>query len=170
MDIFDGYIDYVSEKRYGTLSIDNSSMAMPSNQKQVDMPEAVKPNVIEQAVGAGLQSLKSEYQETPVDALYGTARGTVEGAAGLPGDIISLVKGIYYAATTEEGKSKLEEFIKGAESATGLPTTEDIAGFLDNFIPKAEAESSQTLGQVIAPSGAVVKGAKKVLSSAKAKK
>lgn len=170
MDIFDDYIDYASEKRYGTLSIDNSKMIMPSNQEQVDMPEVVKPNVIEQAVGSGLQSLKSEYEETPVDALYGTARGTVEGAAGLPGDIISLVKGIYYAATTEEGQSKLEEFIKGAESATGLPTTEDVSDFLNNFMPAPKAEASQIVGQVIAPSGAVVKGAKKVLSSARAKK
>ena len=139
----------------------------------MSLPEAVKPNPIEQAVSTGLQDVKQDVQQKPVQSLYGAAKGAVEGSIGLPGDLISIVKGIYYATQTSEGKSKLDEFIKGAESATGLPTTEDVKGFLDIILPKTEAEAAEVVGQLLSPAGYVkpaVKTIKATKNMLKAKK
>lgn len=139
----------------------------------MSLPEAVKPNPIEQAVSTGLQDVKKDVQQKPVQSLYGAAKGAVEGSIGLPGDLISIVKGIYYATQTPEGKSKLDEFIKGAESATGLPTTEDVKGFLDIILPKTEAEAAEVVGQLLSPAGYVkpaVKTIKATKNMLKAKK
>lgn len=139
----------------------------------MSLPEAVKPNPIEQAVSTGLQDVKQDVQQKPVQSLYGAAKGAVEGSIGLPGDLISIVKGIYYATQTPEGKSKLDEFIKGAESATGLPTTEDVKGFLDIILPKTEAEAAEVVGQLLSPAGYVkpaVKTIKATKNMLKAKK
>lgn len=139
----------------------------------MSLPEAVKPNPIEKAVSTGLQDVKQDFQQKPAQSLYGAAKGAVEGSIGLPGDLISIVKGIYYATQTPEGKSKLDEFIKGAESVTGLPTTEDVKGFLDIILPKTEAEAAEVVGQLLSPAGYVkpaVKTIKATKNMLKAKK
>ena len=128
----------------------------------VSMPESLQPNPIEKAVAGGLQDVKQEFEQKPEQAVYGMAKGAVEGSIGFPGDLISLVKGVYYATQTPEGKSKLDEFIKGAESATGLPTTEDVKMFLDNILPKTEAEASEVIGQLLSPAGYVKPATKAV--------
>lgn len=155
MDIFDDYINYVSEQRYGPLSINDKDMAMQSSEQNTSMPESLQPNIIEKTISGGLQEVKQEFEQKPEQAVYGMAKGAVEGSVGLPGDLISLVKGVYYATQTPEGKSKLDEFIKGAESATGLPTTEDVKMFLDKILPKTEAEASEIVGQILSPAGYV---------------
>lgn len=165
MNIFDDYIDWSSEQRFGTLMVEDKP--------EVSMPEAVKPNVLEQAVSTGLQDVKQDVEQKPIQSLYGAAKGAVEGSIGLPGDLVSIVKGIYYATQTPEGKSKLDEFLKGAESATGLPTTEDVKGFLDTILPKTEAEAAEVVGQLLSPAGYVkpaVKTIKATKNMLKAKK
>lgn len=139
----------------------------------VSMPESLQPNPIEKAVSTGLQDVKQDVEQKPMESLYGAAKGAVEGSVGLPGDLVSIVKGIYYATQTPEGKSKLDEFIKGAESATGLPTTEDVKGFLDKILPRSEAEAAEVVGQLLSPAGYVkpaVKTIKATKNMLKAKK
>ena len=139
----------------------------------MSLPESVKPNPIEKAVSTGLQDVKQDVEQKPMQSMYGLAKGAVEGSIGLPGDLVSIAKGIYYATQTPEGKSKLDEFIKGMESSTGVPTTEDVKGFLDTILPKTEAEAAEVVGQLLSPAGYVkpaVKTIKATKNMLKAKK
>ena len=93
------------------------------------------------------------------------AKGMAQGFVGLPGDLISLARGVY-----ELGKSggDLDAFIAGLEAKTGLPTTEDVKGFLDQAGLKVGSgdEPAETVGEFAAPGG-YVKGAKKAVRAAK---
>jgi len=114
-----------------------------------------------------------------VDAMvYGT-EGLAAGFAGLPGDVISLARGLYNMASDEE-KSNMEKFIEGLDLPTGLPTSEDLKkSFRENvfeYQPQSQAfqeipeagEAFGIAGEVVAPATVVgktvkasVKGAKK---------
>lgn len=95
----------------------------------------------------------------------GIAKGAAQGFVGLPGDLISLTRGIY-----ELGKSggDIDAFLSGLESKTGLPTTEDIKKFLDEAgLKVGEGDTSaETVGEFAAPGG-YIKGAKKAARAAK---
>ena len=92
-------------------------------------------------------------------------KGAAQGFVGLPGDVISLVRGLY-----ELGKSggDLDAFLAGLESKTGLPTTEDVKKFLDEIgLQMGSGESPVELAGEFAAPGGYVKGAKKVARVAK---
>lgn len=140
---------------------------------EVSLPKSLQPNPVEKLVSSSLQSVKQDIEQKPSESLYGLAKGAVEGSAGLAGDLISLVKGVYYATQTPEGKSKLDEFVRGAESATGLPTTEDVQAFLNKLIPESSTSGAEGLGQLLAPTSAIkpaVKMTKAATKTLKAKK
>jgi hypothetical protein len=87
------------------------------------------------------------------------AKGMAQGFAGLPGDLISLARGVY-----ELGKSggDLDSFLAGLEKSTGLWTTEDVKKFLDEIGLKiGDGDmTAETVGEFAAPGG-YVKAAKK---------
>jgi hypothetical protein len=93
------------------------------------------------------------------------AKGAAQGFVGLPGDIISLARGVY-----ELGKSggDLDSFLAGLEKPTGLPTTEDLKEALDDIGLKVGSGESpvETIGELLAPGG-YVKGAKKARRAVK---
>ena len=95
----------------------------------------------------------------------GVAKGMAQGFVGLPGDLIALARGVYDLA---KSGGDLEAFVKGLESATGLPTTEDIKKFLDEAgLKVGEGDTgAETVGEFAAPGG-YVKGVKKVAKTAK---
>jgi len=164
MDLFDDYIDYVADQRYGPLLMNNQPTTLPG---------ALQPNVIEQAIGSGMQSVKSEVQDKPIESAIAGVKGAAQGVVGLPGDLISLVRGVVSAIQTPDGKSKLDEFLVGLEKETLLPTTEDVRAFVDSITGPSEAQSTETLGEILSPIGTAVKGAKvgaKAIKSMKAKK
>lgn len=81
-----------------------------------------------------------EFATTVADAPAGILKGVLQGSVGLPGDIISLMRGVY-----EFGRSggDVDAFVSGLGKPTGLPTTEDMKKFFD-----------QTLGVPLIPAGA----------------
>jgi hypothetical protein len=81
-----------------------------------------------------------EFATSIADVPAGLLKGGVQGSVGLPGDIISLMRGVY-----ELGRSggDVDAFLAGLEKETGLPTTEDVKKFFD-----------ETLGIPLIPPGA----------------
>jgi hypothetical protein len=81
-----------------------------------------------------------EFATSVADVPAGLLKGAVQGSIGLPGDLISLVRGVY-----DFGRSggDVDAFLAGIEKATGLPTTEDMKKFFD-----------ETLGIPLVPAGA----------------
>lgn len=134
------------------------------------------PGIVAPLVTEGVSAVVSDIEQRPAESLYALGKGAIEGAIGTPGDLISILKGAYYAATTPEGKSKLEEFTRGLESSTGLPTTEDVKKFINELVPQLQTKATavESVGEIIAPSGlatlatkGVVKGIKKIKKATK---
>lgn len=134
------------------------------------------PGIVAPLVTEGVSAVVSDIKQRPVESLFALGKGAVEGAIGTPGDLISILKGAYYAATTPEGKSKLEEFTRGLESSTGLPTTEDVKAFINELVPQLQtkATAAESVGEILAPSGiatyatkGVVKGIKQIKKATK---
>ena len=143
----------------------------------IERPKGLpSPGIVAPLVTEGVSAVVSDIEQRPVESLFALGKGAVEGAIGTPGDLISILKGAYYAATTPEGKSKLEEFTRGLESSTGLPTTEDVKAFINELIPQFQTKSTaaELAGEILAPTGVatlatkgVVKGIKKLKKATK---
>jgi hypothetical protein len=89
--------------------------------------------------GATPMSL-AEFATSAADVPAGLLKGAVQGSIGLPGDIISLARGLYDLGASG---GDLDAFLAGLEKPTGLPTTEDMKKFFD-----------ETLGVPLIPEGA----------------
>lgn len=152
MNIFDDYINWSTEQRFGP--------AVPSGSLVEGKP--YEPTVGDVAAGVVSKvagGVAEDVTQRPLESAYGAVKGAAEGIVGLPGDIESLIRGIVAVANTPEGKSKLEEFIKGAES-TILPTTEKVGQYVEKVLPKSNAPYAEGVGEMFAPVGTAVKGAK----------
>ena len=84
----------------------------------------------------------STFGKIAMDVPAGLAKGAVQGTIGLPGDLISLGRGLAAAASPNPGEGRLDAFLRGTKGATILPTTEDVKKFLD-----------ETLGVPMVPAG-----------------
>lgn len=93
------------------------------------------------------------------------AKGAAQGFVGLPGDIVSLARGVY-----ELGKSggDIDAFLAGLDMPTGIPTTEDLRKALNEAGLQAGSGESpmETVGEFLSPGG-YVKGAKSIGKAAK---
>jgi len=113
-------------------------------------PEAAAPDLQEAALGATVGTLPPDAKNIPLstfgkmaaDVPAGLAKGAVQGTIGLPGDIISLGRGIAAAISPQQGEGRLDAFLRGTQGKTILPTTEDVRKFLD-----------ETLGIPLVPAG-----------------
>ena len=127
-----------------------------TEQQMIEKPKGLpSPGIVAPLVTEGVSAVVSDVENMPAESLFALGKGAIEGAIGTPGDLISILKGAYYAATTPEGKSKLEEFTRGLESSTGLPTTEDVKKFINELVPQLQtkATAAESMGEIIAPSG-----------------
>jgi hypothetical protein len=120
------YLEEITASRYPVAADDLNAMA-------TQMAAGTEPE------GATSMSL-AEAATSAADVPAGLLKGVVQGSIGLPGDIISLVRGVY-----DLGRSggDVDAFLGGLEKATGLPTTEDVKKFFD-----------ETLGIPLVPAGA----------------
>jgi len=120
------YLEEITASRYPVAADDLNAMA-------TQMAAGTEP------AGATPMSL-AEFATSAADVPAGLLKGVVQGSIGLPGDIISLVRGVY-----DLGRSggDVDAFLGGLEKATGLPTTEDVKKFFD-----------ETLGIPLVPAGA----------------
>lgn len=124
----------------------------------VEQPEFTKIAEPLQAIAEGGEQLRTDVTEKPIESAYALGKGAVAGFAGLPGDIISIIRGVADLAIKPEGMSKLEAFLGGMEKGTGLPTTEDVQSFLNQFLPKPSTEAAEVTGELLAPGGYIKAG------------
>lgn len=120
------------------------------------------------------------------DTAAGVVKGMVSGAAGFPGDLAAIGRGIYEMGAQGAEMGVLDAFLYGLNEGLILPTTEDVSKFLaENLGPivpddveidsvrefrESRAERGELAGEILAP-GAVLTGAvkagAKVLGAAK---
>lgn len=130
------------EQRIVDNYLQNNYPAMP--------PEEAAPDLQEAALGATVGTLPPDAKNIPLstfgkmaaDVPAGLAKGAIQGTIGLPGDIISLGRGIAAAISPQQGEGRLDAFLRGTQGKTILPTTEDVRKFLD-----------ETLGIPLVPAG-----------------
>jgi hypothetical protein len=132
-------------------------------------PEAAAPDLQEAALGATVGTLPPDAKNIPLstfgkmaaDVPAGLAKGAVQGTIGMPGDLISLGRGIAAAISPQQGEDRLDAFLRGTQGKTILPTTEDVRKFLDEtlgipLVPAGEtdeirregAKVSETVGEI----------------------
>lgn len=83
--------------------------------------------------GAQPMTLK-EFATSAADVPAGLLKGSIQGTAGVFGDIVSIGRGIAAALNPAEGEDRADAFLRGMELSTGLPTTEDVQKFLDSVL------------------------------------
>lgn len=130
------------EQRIVDNYLQNNYPAMP--------PEEAAPDLQEAALGATVGTLPPDAKNIPLstfgkmaaDVPAGLAKGAIQGTIGMPGDLISLGRGIAAAISPQQGEGRLDAFLRGTQGKTILPTTEDVRKFLD-----------ETLGIPLVPAG-----------------
>jgi hypothetical protein len=146
------YLEEITASRYPVamdeqppLRIDITGVGQPTAPEEVGpAPDDLTAIATQMAAGtepAGATPMSlAEFATSAADVPAGLLKGVVQGSIGLPGDIISLVRGVY-----DLGRSggDVNAFLGGLEKATGLPTTEDVKKFFD-----------ETLGIPLVPAGA----------------
>jgi hypothetical protein len=146
------YLEEITASRYPVamddqppLRIDITGVGQPTTPEEVGpAPDDLSAMATQMAAGTEPQGATpmslAEFATSAADVPAGLLKGVVQGSIGLPGDIISLVRGVY-----DLGRSggDVDAFLGGLEKATGLPTTEDVKKFFD-----------ETLGIPLVPAGA----------------
>jgi hypothetical protein len=143
------FLDEINESRYPRMAEDRPPLRIDiAGVGQPTPPEDVgpAPDDVATQMAAGTEPegatpmTLGEFATTVADAPAGVLKGVVQGTVGLPGDIISLVRGVYDLGASG---GSLDAFLAGLEKPTGLPTTEDVKTFFD-----------KTLGIPLVPEGA----------------
>ena len=128
--------------------------------------------------GAKPMSL-GQFATTMADVPAGLVKGAVQGSIGLPGDIISLARGLYDLGASG---GDLDAFLAGLEKPTGLPTTEDVKEFFDETlgiplvpedadeIRKQAAKIPEFVGELSGGGKTAVEGTKAVAKRVRKKK
>lgn len=75
-----------------------------------------------------------EFVTSVADAPAGLLKGALQGSVGLPGDIESLVYGVRELINRNADESFLEAFVRGLESGTIMPTTDEVKKWLDKNV------------------------------------
>ena len=97
-----------------------------------------------------------------------TAKGAIQGFAGLPGDIELIGRGVTAIFNRGGDETKVQAFLRGLQEETILANTEDIKKWIDTNVGKVGKGDNpyETIGEVMAPGG-YVKGIKTVGKVAK---
>jgi hypothetical protein len=121
-----------------------------------------------------------QFGKMAMDVPAALLKGGVQGTIGLPGDLISLGKGIAAAIRPNAGEGRVDAFLRGMEGKTLFPTTEDVRDFLDRtlgpVVPKSEtdetrrkaAEMPEFIGELGGGGKTMVAGAKAAAKTAAA--
>jgi hypothetical protein len=75
-----------------------------------------------------------QFAETAADVPAGLLKGAVQGTIGLPGDIESLTYGVRELINRGANESMLDAFVRGIETKTIMPTTENVKQWLDTNV------------------------------------
>lgn len=133
--------------------------------------EAIEPEGLPMEVTTGGEAVSPTEFAMDIGNL---AKGVVTGAMGVVGDTISIGRGLYEIGRRGGDESALDAFLKGIEMQTIVPTTEDINKWIDKNVPLPERMKGDSvpgfIGEVVAPVGVVVKGAKSIAKGTKGAK
>jgi hypothetical protein len=84
---------------------------------------------------AGAQPMTlQQFGETIADVPAGLLKGAIQGTIGLPGDIEALTYGVRELIGRGADESMLDAFVRGIETKTILPTTENVKKWLDTNV------------------------------------
>ena len=111
----------VNETAYVEEFLESGGMTLPSDQKTMSA---------------------STFGKMAADVPAGLAKGAIQGTVGIGGDIESLVYGVREIIKRGAGESALDAFIRGLESDTILPKTEEIKPFILRFVKKSDLKWS----------------------------
>jgi hypothetical protein len=151
-------------------------------------PEEPSPSIEDAALQATVGTLPqdttnmtaAQFGKMAMDVPAALLKGGIQGTIGLPGDLISLGKGIAAAVSPNAGESRVDAFLRGMEGKTLFPTTEDVKEFLDRtlgpVVPESEtdearrkaAEVPEFIGELGGGGKAISAGAKGVARGVKA--
>jgi len=112
-------------------------------------------------VGRGVRRRRpkiGEIFETPayaaksaLGAIGSAVKGAAQAAAGTPGDVEMISRGVGQAISPQAGEDRLDAFLRGMEAETYLPTTEDIKAKIDPYLERfgvpAAMGQFETLGE-----------------------
>jgi hypothetical protein len=85
-----------------------------------------------------------EFATSAADVPAGLLKGAIQGTIGLPGDIESLAYGVRELFRRGADESRFDAFLRGIESGTVMPTTEDVKKWMDtNVGPLVPAGASE---------------------------
>jgi hypothetical protein len=151
----DAFLDSLASR----LVVEDTAQAKEAT--QVAQADTKPRSIIEQQIGTPEEILASAKPETAA----GIAKGMVQGFVGLPGDLVSVVRGLYEFGRTG---GDLDGLLAGLEKPTGLPTTEDVKKFLDELGLKVGTGEGtpEKVGEFAAPGG-YIKGAKAAAKATK---
>lgn len=86
----------------------------------------------------------AQFGKMAMDVPAGLLKGGVQASIGLPGDLISLGRGVAAAMSPQPGEGRLDAFLRGTEGRTILPTTEDVKKFIDETLGMPLVPASET--------------------------
>jgi hypothetical protein len=91
------------------------------------------------------------------DMLAATGKGLLQGFVGLPGELEALTYGITEIFKRGAGEGKLDAFLRGFQSGTVLPKTDEVKKWLDQNVGQVGAGTNpyESVGEVVAPGGQI---------------
>lgn len=118
--------DRVNETTYIEEFLESGGMTLPEDQKAMSA---------------------ATFGKMAADVPAGLAKGAIQGTVGIGGDIESLVYGVREIIKRGAGESALDAFIKGLETETILPKTEEVKKWLDTnvgpLVPAGETDEAR---------------------------
>lgn len=139
----------VNETAYVEEFLESGGMTLPADQKTMSA---------------------STFGKMAADVPAGLAKGAIQGTVGIGGDIESLVYGVREIIKRGAGESALDAFIKGLESETILPKTEEVKKWLDTnigpLIPASETDEARKEGAKVSEFVGELGGAGKTVTAA----
>ena len=105
--------DHVYETAFVGEFVNSAGMTLPEDQKTLPL---------------------ATFGKMVADVPAGLAKGAIQGTAGLVGDIESIVYGVRELMKRGADESALDAFLRGLESETVAPKTEDVKKWIDTNI------------------------------------
>lgn len=174
MDLDEAYMTRIAQLKYpGDLEEEAQGGAMGLEQAAMQATVGTLPQDTTNMTAA-------QFGKMAMDVPAALLKGGVQGTVGLPGDLISLGKGIAAAINPQAGEGRVDAFLRGMEGKTFFPTTEDVKEFLDRtlgpVVPAGEtdearrkaAEVPEFIGELGGGGKAMVTGAKAAAKTAAA--
>jgi hypothetical protein len=164
------FIEFGLARDYPSAAQDEPDGLAPPGTQPGDVLMAAGPSDTVTDAGPGVRTGRSGVQLRPpsmrditepamgmADMFAATGKGLVQGFAGLPGDVEALTYGIKEIFNRGAGEGKLNAFLRGFQSGTVLPKTEEVKKWLDQNIGTVGGGKVpyESIGEVVAPGGQI---------------